>query len=1226
MALGARTRKGLMWIAWTVLCVATAMLIGLKVGRPLYYSDGYQQVAGGDLKHSGMLRWPTPSAELELPGEVAGRIARLPDGRLIYGMLTEDGTSDLVTWHPERPDVPPEPAYGLNTAHNELAPALAPDGRLYFASDRPDSIGGYDLFVTTLTPRGFGRITPVLACNTAFDETDPAPDPSGSSLVFVRIDRAIDNGNDGVLWRWLLDDPLDPVEVFPELNRRKHHVIDRDPVFASDGASLWFVRKEPGRELAVSRSSRLGDAFDTPSPLSNEWSVQGLRSPVPAADGRSVAFVQQATASPESDGQKPAALWYVASAEELVPWWPGQHWLEWLLLSFALCSLLLLLLLYFGQRWSTLDLVAQCLLLSLLLHLLLFLWLMGVEIAGSLMPGNDDDDSGMQVSIVASTGMASAAAAGDAYDVVAKVERTVRERSFDVAEPGSSTSRAELESTNSLAVDSGTYQVEPVQGEAQEQPETSLDDAAAQAEKRSGTDAAAALEQAQLSSVEQTQLAAEQAAARSASQNAASDAQIVKVATPGSGVERAAARMVELQSGDAASAMPIHAGPATEAAPTAPALLDAATAGTPVAANRRADAEAAPVGMTSQATIANAPAAATMAEPSRGSRAKSTPENVAMPTSTVGRRSGGLVKAAAPSRSVAVAGPRNMARPTMPLRGDLAASSAPQPSKTASTPAPRAAVAAAAVTAPAMPETSMLRAERTSRSGSRSLPEVRLLTPGSALRRSAPSIAMRGPNAMSVPNAVRHGGLKVALRDPGAPSRTEQPVTEHATAATAAIVAKVSELPTQPSVNHAFAPRRDASRRSSRAGAFAERFPVTPPLSRLLRAEPRRSSLPAAPQPAVAESAYSNRFGPAKAKALERFGGTTETERAVRDGLRYLASIQNNNGSWGDQEDFDGKYGFVYVGKTALCVLAFLGAGHTPTSGTEHSQVVTDAVNHLIAIQDEDTGAFGASSCYGHGIASYALAECYGLTKNKRFGDRLAQPLEDALTWILANQGPRRDVVNRGGWGYFSPGLRREDSYARVSVSSWMIMALESARLSGVELPEDVLPAARQYLELSYDRPRGWFRYNHQRRRLTSGWPTLPASTPAAAFCLMLLGKDPEHEMIEVAADYTVDRRPRRYRRYRDDDFVLQGQGNVYFWYYGSLCCFLKGGDAWEKWNARLSTVLPAAQAKDGSFPPIDVYAEEAGDSRRDRSYTTAMCVLSLEVYYRYFTPLLLGR
>ncbi|HEB53857.1 MAG TPA: hypothetical protein ENI87_11445 [bacterium] len=342
----------------------------------------------------------------------------------------------------------------------------------------------------------------------------------------------------------------------------------------------------------------------------------------------------------------------------------------------------------------------------------------------------------------------------------------------------------------------------------------------------------------------------------------------------------------------------------------------------------------------------------------------------------------------------------------------------------------------------------------------------------------------------------------------------------------------------------------------------------------------------------------------------------------MRDGLRYLARIQNRDGSWGNRREFDGKYGFVYVGKTALCVLAFLGAGHTPASGTEYSEVVQRAIAHLLALQDEDTGAFGRSSCYGHGIATYAIAECYGLTRDRA----LLRPLEDGLTWILANQGPRRDARNRGGWGYFSPGLRAEDSYARVSVSSWMIMALESARLSGIELPEDALPAARRYLELSFDRPNGWFRYNHKPSRLRSGWPTLPASTPAGGFCLMLLGAEADDEMVARAAAYTVARRPRAYRRYRDDDFVLRGQGNVYFWYYGSLCCFLTGGDVWRRWNERLSTVLPAAQAPDGSFPPIDVYAEEAGDDRRDRSYTTAMCVLSLEVYYRYFTPLLIGR
>ena len=187
-------------------------------------------------------------------------------------------------------------------------------------------------------------------------------------------------------------------------------------------------------------------------------------------------------------------------------------------------------------------------------------------------------------------------------------------------------------------------------------------------------------------------------------------------------------------------------------------------------------------------------------------------------------------------------------------------------------------------------------------------------------------------------------------------------------------------------------------------------------------------------------------------------------------------------------------------------------------------------------------------------------------------------------------------------------------------------MALESARLSGIEIPEDVLPAARRYLERSFDSRRGWFRYNHNPSRLRSGWPTLPASTPAAAFCLMLMGESPDHEAVRTALDYTVERRPRRYRRYSDDDFVLEGQGNVYFWYYGSLACFLAGGEVWDQWNERLRTLLPESQSEDGSFRPIDVYSEYANDTDRNRAYTTAMCVLSLEVYYRYFTPLLIGR
>ena len=43
-----------------------------------------------------------------------------------------------------------------------------------------------------------------------------------------------------------------------------------------------------------------------------------------------------------------------------------------------------------------------------------------------------------------------------------------------------------------------------------------------------------------------------------------------------------------------------------------------------------------------------------------------------------------------------------------------------------------------------------------------------------------------------------------------------------------------------------------------------------------------------------------------------------------------------------------------------------------------------------------------------------------------------------------------------------------------------------------------------------------------------------------------------------------------------------------------------------------------------GSWRPISIYATDyADDTQRERTYSAAMCVLTLEIYYRYFTPLL---
>jgi len=395
-------------------------------------------------------------------------------------------------------------------------------------------------------------------------------------------------------------------------------------------------------------------------------------------------------------------------------------------------------------------------------------------------------------------------------------------------------------------------------------------------------------------------------------------------------------------------------------------------------------------------------------------------------------------------------------------------------------------------------------------------------------------------------------------------------------------------------------------------------------------ARPERLELAAAappPEPTPDEprrlehTAYQNRFGDEKLRALEEFGGGVETERAVAAGLAYLASIQNRRGFWGERSDFDrDKYGDVRIGKTGLALLAFLGAGHTPGASTEHADVARRAVEWLLGEQHEN-GHVGNASAYCHGIATYALAECYAMTH----AENLREPLERAVAQILANQHDEGDERFLGGWGYyFADGhVWDGDRWPRVSVTAWQVMALESARLGGLEVPDGAFTAAGSFLANAWDPRREAFRYCHDPNRLRSGYPILPASTPAAMFALSLLGVDLTSPELADARAFVLERAPDRYRYTSDDAFVSRARGNLYFWYYATLAMFRTGGSSWSRWNAAMKDTLLDAQAEDGSWRPISIYADYAGDDDDERAYTTAINVLTLEVYYRYFTPLL---
>ncbi|MBL9079600.1 MAG: PD40 domain-containing protein, partial [Planctomycetes bacterium] len=805
MRFSERTRRLVMRLAWAGLVIAASLLVGLRLGRPLYYTDGASVVAADRLGGGGMVRWNTPEVVAELPGPVQGRIAVLPDGRLVYGRTTDAGTTDLVSFDPQRPAVPPEPVYGLNTAHNELAPAVGADGRLYFASDRPAGRGGYDLWVASPTGLGFAAPLPLLPCNTALDETDPAPHADGSTLVFARIDPADREQRAASLWLVHTDRELDPEPLFTAGRPRAPWRADRDPVWAPGGNALWFVRQQPGAPLQLLRASWLAGSFDEPLRIDAAWGTRDLRAPMPAADGRSLGLWQPRRAAGDVD------LWFRSEAEELLPWWPGQRWLEHLLLGTVAVCALLLVLLHLGRRWQAMDLVAQCLLLSLLLHVLLLLWLYGVEVPGSPLPGSDDEGR-IEVALVAAASPSTAAAAApQAADVVARATFAVAPRPLAVEAPAAAVDDAARQ--RQLATPRAEWQRElqaaPVEAAA------GLQDHGAEPERRAAVAEVVPPTAAELPAVQRG------AAVAPASALAAAAAAPVVVAMPGAAVAPGTAPRALLT-----SPTPVAVATARSAEVAPAAVVDAA----PVTAVRAAAAgpsAVAPANLQVAAAAAAAPAVA------RAAVAAAEPAPVAAPTGALARGTAGLAAPAAAPPMAATA--RELAAVAELRDADAATGAAVTPSA-APTPAP-AAVQAAAVAVAAAAAT-----VRGAREAERARPLAAPAAPGTGLERigvAAPPVAA-APLPTAVRDAPAHGA--VALRDPAAAPAAPTPLAAAAPTPAPAPVARAAVPAAAPSASAVAAPARAAA-------VPRDREAVLPPASALGRAEAREARVGGAPRP-----------------------------------------------------------------------------------------------------------------------------------------------------------------------------------------------------------------------------------------------------------------------------------------------------------------------------------------------------------------------------------------
>ena len=179
------------WVAVAAMLIAAIwMLLHLKPHRWYKYTDvvSFEQVAT-DVK-VGYVLWENaaPVEEGVLPTDVISEPAITSDGtRMIYASTGKDGVGDLFlrVWDGQRWG-PPRPMRALNSKFEESSPSLSGDGTfLYFSSNRPGGLGGYDIWVAKWDGAEYAWPLPLTSrVNTPFDEQGPAISPDGFELFF----------------------------------------------------------------------------------------------------------------------------------------------------------------------------------------------------------------------------------------------------------------------------------------------------------------------------------------------------------------------------------------------------------------------------------------------------------------------------------------------------------------------------------------------------------------------------------------------------------------------------------------------------------------------------------------------------------------------------------------------------------------------------------------------------------------------------------------------------------------------------------------------------------------------------------------------------------------------------------------------------------------------------------------------------------------------------------
>ena len=351
------------------------------------------------------------------------------------------------------------------------------------------------------------------------------------------------------------------------------------------------------------------------------------------------------------------------------------------------------------------------------------------------------------------------------------------------------------------------------------------------------------------------------------------------------------------------------------------------------------------------------------------------------------------------------------------------------------------------------------------------------------------------------------------------------------------------------------------------------------------------------------QASLKSRSKETKRDLLSKFGGSLDTEKSVSMALKWLALHQDpQSGAWTlahnvvckGQCDHAGERRGSLNAATGLALLCFLGAGQTHKEG-EYKETVFKGLSFLIRNMNFQKGQGSwymgggrlTDDMYSHGIASIAMCEAYGMTKDPALRDAA----QAGINFLGYAQNP-----STGGWHYAPQGL------GDTSVVGWQMMALKSAAMSGFSVDLEVVRKANYFLDqMAFDEGAS-YHYSFATKSKQAAYN--PSTTACAVLCRMYSGMPKDHPSIKAAVA----------------KFSASGpsKSNTYYNYYATQVLKQVGGKEWESWNIRMRDQLLSTQTTTGHAAGSWFWEDGHSTASGGRFYTTCMATMMLEVYYRY--------